>query len=77
MIDERQRVLAHNLIHNAVQLQKGEKVWINLVDCDASIACALEMCIRDSHRGASSESCHFFVERAPPASGCGKWMHWG
>ena len=41
MIDERQRVLAHNLIHNAVQLQKGEKVWINLVDCDASIACAL------------------------------------
>lgn len=41
MIDERQKVLAYNLIHNAVQLQKGEKVWINLVDCDASIACAL------------------------------------
>ncbi len=41
MIDQRQRTLAHNLIHYSIKLKKGEKVWINLTDCDSDMACAL------------------------------------
>ena len=41
MKDARQCALAHNLVNYSIRLQKGEKVWINLSDCDASMACAL------------------------------------
>ncbi|MBQ9988578.1 MAG: aminopeptidase [Clostridia bacterium] len=41
MIDPRQRVLAHNLVNYSVKLKKGEKVWLQLCDCDTGMATAL------------------------------------
>jgi aminopeptidase len=41
MIDRRQHTLAKNLINYSIKLQKGEKVWVNLADCDEGMGMAL------------------------------------
>ena len=41
MRDPRQETLAKNLIRNAVNLQKGEKVWINMTAYDPAMVTAL------------------------------------
>ena len=41
MRDPRQTQLAKNLIRNAVNLQKGEKVWINMTAYDPAMVTAL------------------------------------